>query len=57
MDYVVVAVLGVFVGAREIASRYRDAPWQAVWNPAAAAYVAVNAAAAIAAPRSPGASA
>jgi hypothetical protein len=49
VDYVVVAVLGVFVGASEIVSRYRDAPWRAVWNPAAGAYVAVNAAAAIAA--------
>jgi hypothetical protein len=47
-DYGLVAIFGVLVGASELVSRYRDAPWNAIRNPASAAYVAVNALAAAA---------
>lgn len=46
IDYVVVSLLGLLVGVSELVSRYRDAPWGAVRNPASAAYTAVNALAA-----------
>jgi hypothetical protein len=47
VDYPIVLLLGSLVGAGEMASRYRDAPGKAVFNRAAAAYVAVNAVAKI----------
>jgi hypothetical protein len=48
LDYGLVAIFGVLVGASELVSRYRDAPWSAIKNPASAAYVSVNALAAAA---------
>ncbi|SNS89002.1 hypothetical protein SAMN06893096_1107 [Geodermatophilus pulveris] len=48
LDYGLVAMFGVLVGASELVSRYRDAPWSAIKNPASAAYVSVNAIAAAA---------
>jgi hypothetical protein len=49
LDYLVVSFLGLLVGASELVSRYRDAPWVAVRNPASVAYVGVNVLAASAA--------
>jgi hypothetical protein len=46
VDFIIVGGLGVLVGASEIVARYRDAPWHAIGNFAAVAYLAVNAAAA-----------
>lgn len=43
MDYLLVVLLGVLVGAGELTSRYRDAPWTSVTNVAAGAYLATNA--------------
>lgn len=47
VDYVIVSFLGLLVGASELVSRYRDAPWVAVRNPASATYIAVNVLAAV----------
>jgi len=49
LDFLLVAALGALVGAGELVSRYRDAPWSAVRNQPAAAYLAVNAIATVAA--------
>jgi hypothetical protein len=49
MDYVAVALIGALVGLGELVARYRDAPGTALRNGAAALYVGINAAAALAA--------
>jgi hypothetical protein len=49
VSYVLVCGIGVLVGVGELVSRYRDAPEQAVRTVPAAIYIALNAAAAIAA--------
>ena len=49
MDYVAVALIGALVGFGELVARYRDAPGTALRNGAAALYVGINAAAALAA--------
>jgi hypothetical protein len=45
LDYVVVAVLGLLVGAAELVSRYKDAPAGALRSGAAIFYMALNVAA------------
>ena len=47
LDYVVVAALGLLVGAGELVSRYKDAPAGALRTGAATFYMALNVAAAI----------
>jgi len=42
--YLVVGLLGVVVGAAELAARYRDDPGRSLRRPPAAVYIAVNAA-------------
>ena len=49
VDYVAVAALGGMVGVAELVSRYRDAPTRALLTIPATLYVAINAAAALAA--------
>jgi hypothetical protein len=45
--YVVVALIGAFVGLGELVARYRDAPARAVRNPPALLYIMVNATASV----------
>lgn len=47
LDYAVVAVLGLLVGAAELVSRYKDAPAGALRSGAAIFYMALNVAASI----------
>jgi hypothetical protein len=47
MDFLIVAIFGGFLGCAEILSRYRDAPFKAIFNWYAGIYVLVNAIAAI----------
>src|SRR5437870_1536063 len=47
MTYVLVAVLGAFVGATELMSRYRDAPFLSVATWGSALYIGVNTLAAV----------
>jgi hypothetical protein len=47
LDYVVVAALGLLVGAAELVSRYKDAPAGALRSGAAIFYVALNVAASL----------
>lgn len=49
LQYVLVAALGLFVGAAELISRYTDQPWTMLRYPAALWYLAINALAAVAA--------
>lgn len=44
-DFAAVAVLGALVGGAELASRYRDAPWKALYTWPALVYIALNLAA------------
>ena len=46
LDFSAVFLLGALVGIAELVSRYRDAPWKVLTNGPAAAYIAVNGAAA-----------
>jgi hypothetical protein len=49
LEFVLVAVIGATVGASELVARYRDAPTNALVSLSACLYMAINAAAAIAA--------
>lgn len=44
LAYLLVALLGTIVGATELAARYRDDPGRSLLRPAAALYIATNAA-------------
>jgi hypothetical protein len=44
-DFVAVAALGALVGGAELTSRYRDAPWKALYTWPALVYIALNLAA------------
>jgi hypothetical protein len=46
-EYLWAAVIGLTVGLIELVGRYRDNPWRALQTPWAAAYMAINAAAAL----------
>jgi len=43
--YAATGLFGAAVGGCELIGRYRDAPFEAMRNPAAMAYIAINAAA------------
>jgi len=45
IDYLTVAFLGLLVGGAELTSRYRDAPWSALYTWPALIYIVVNVAA------------
>ncbi len=47
IDFTAVALLGALVGIAELASRYRDEPWDALYTWPALLYVALNAAASL----------
>ena len=49
LDWVAVALLGGIVGTSELVSRYKDDPWAAIRSWSARFYIAVNAAASMAA--------
>jgi hypothetical protein len=42
LDYLIVAVFGAAIGATELLSRYRDAPFKSLRGPSAIAYIALN---------------
>jgi hypothetical protein len=46
-DYLLVAFFGLLIGGAELVSRYRDAPFKAIWNLPAVIYIVLNVLAAI----------
>jgi hypothetical protein len=46
IDFIAVAMLGALVGGAELTSRYRDAPWKALYTRPALLYIVLNLAAA-----------